>query len=459
MMLIFGFLLITCKKSEFLDKKPDAHLLVPVTVEDFQNILDNNTNLNDVTPILGEVSSDDYYIISSSWPSLNSQETTIKNVYTWNETIFGNNHTVQDWSYAYRAVFYANICLDGLKKLDPKKEISEEYANAKGSALFFRAEQFYQLAQVFARPYDRETAASDLGIVLKMSGDINEKLKRASVKATYDQIIEDLKNSLDYLPLTAKYPTRPSKHAAFAALARVYLSMQMYDDALFNASECLKISNVLLDYNDLTWVNPALSSGSIKRFNPETIFYSAMSNNSLGSVFWFGSNYRVESSLFNMYQDGDIRKVAFFRQREIGKYTFKGSYSGGTIFFGGLTTAEVLLTRAECYARNGEMENALKDLNTLMIKRWRNDGSWVPFTASTSMDALQKIMLERRKELLFRGRRWGDLRRLSKEGASIILRRSIDGIDYTLEPNSPRYTLPIPPEVMAFHPDMPQIQR
>lgn len=72
-------------------------------------------------------------------------------------------------------------------------------------------------------------------------------------------------------------------------------------------------------------------------------------------------------------------------------------------------------------------------------------------------ELLHKIILERRKELVFRGLRWTDLRRLNKETEfAITLRRTVKGMEYVLPPNDPRYTQQIPFSVISFNKDMPQ---
>ena len=65
------------------------------------------------------------------------------------------------------------------------------------------------------------------------------------------------------------------------------------------------------------------------------------------------------------------------------------------------------------------------------------------------------MLTERRKELLFRGVRWVDVKRLNKEGYGISLQRTIDGQTYRLGPNSLRFALPIPEDVIAMS-GMPQ---
>ena len=67
----------------------------------------------------------------------------------------------------------------------------------------------------------------------------------------------------------------------------------------------------------------------------------------------------------------------------------------------------------------------------------------------TSMPELVTIILQhRRKELLMRGLRWMDIKRLNKEDADIILQRMVDNQVYSLPPNDKRYALPIPADII-----------
>ncbi|HEY6083417.1 MAG TPA: RagB/SusD family nutrient uptake outer membrane protein, partial [Chitinophagaceae bacterium] len=58
------------------------------------------------------------------------------------------------------------------------------------------------------------------------------------------------------------------------------------------------------------------------------------------------------------------------------------------------------------------------------------------------------ILVERRKELVFRTIRFTDIKRLNKEGADITQKRIIGGKTYILLPNDPRYALSIPENVI-----------
>ena len=92
----------------------------------------------------------------------------------------------------------------------------------------------------------------------------------------------------------------------------------------------------------------------------------------------------------------------------------------------------------------------MNDLNRLLKTRWAT-GFFVNYTAANAVEALNKVLQERRKELVIRGLRWFDLRRLNKETQfEKTLYRKINNQLFQLLPNSPRYTFYIPTEVIAI---------
>ncbi len=449
-------LLVThsCKKSSFLDERPDNALVVPVTLQDLQALLDNDFVMNGtgsygLVPGLGETGADNYYISDDSYTNVLTP--LYRNCYVWAKQLYAGED-IEDWNYPYRCIFYANTVLEGLAKIQPSAADRAQWSEEKGSALFHRAHMLYQLAQVFAPPYDSLTATRDWGVPLRMKSDINEPIHRASVGDTYAEILSDLEEAIPLLPLTPLYKTRPSQPAAYALLARTYLAMGDYADCLLYSDSSLAEHKGLIDYNGID----TTATFPFTKFNDEVMFCSMMDSY---------DNYPcqaflniIDSNLYRSYEANDLRKHLFFKPSG-GGLTFCGSYDEEYYFFAGLATDEVLLMRAECLAREGEAAAAMSDINTLLVKRYLT-GTFVPLTAANVDDALRIVLRERRKELLMRGLRWTDLRRLNKEGRfAVTLTRVVNGVTYTLTPNDDRYVYPIPDKVILFNKGMPQNPR
>jgi hypothetical protein len=433
-LLLIGFFQLSCKK-DFLDVKSNLALVVPSSVADYQAILDNNSGsalFNFDQPSLGEVGAGDFYLSYTSWGGLSTSQE--RNAYLWKPDIYAGE-TSGDWDDSYRRVLNENIVLEGIAKI-PSSSSQASWNNVKGTALFYRANDFLNLVEEFAKAYDNTTASSDLGIPLRTTSDINVKSTRATVQETYNQIINDLSIAKPLLPVSSLYPTRPAVAAVYGLLARVYLSQRNYPKALLYADSCLQVTNKLIDFNTLS----KTSSTPIAKFSVEVIYHHTLEN---FSAFLNSSpTLIVDSNLYKLYGSNDLRKSIYFKTAS-GLITRKASFSGKTTPFGGLTTNEMFLIRAECYARQNNVTAAMQDLNALLITRWAK-GTFTPFTASNSTDALTQILTERRKELIFRGLRWEDLKRLNKETAtSVTLTRTFNGQTYSLPPNSNLYVFPI----------------
>ena len=161
----------------------------------------------------------------------------------------------------------------------------------------------------------------------------------------------------------------------------------------------------------------------------------------------FSQYIKISPEFYDTYQTNDLRKDLFFSNEE-SLILFRGSYDANITLFAGIATDELYLIKAECEARNNREEQALSTLNSLLETRWTT-GTFVPYTQSEN--ALEDILKERRKSLLFRGLRWMDLKRLNMENEhTTILERNLLGESYQLDPNSPKYAFPIPDDVISL---------
>lgn len=427
-----------CKK--YLDQKSNDTLVVPKSLADIQGILDDAATLNlRVTPSYNEHSNDDFFMLAAGYVATPSE---YRSVYTWQPTIYNHGN---DYALGYNAIFNCNLSLDLLKKVERMPGNTSAWDNVKGSALFFRSYYFLMLNSQFGLGYDETTSNTDLGIVLRLDSEFGTPSVRATVAACYQQVITDLTASLSLLPTYPQHVMRPSKGAALALLSRCYLYMHKYDLALKYAEEALVLNNKLMNYHGDTDLLALTSAVPIKKFNKETIWYAEMSSG-------FGLNAltkaRVDTALYNSYSANDLRRTAYFKA--VAPYQqFKGNYTASTnIYFSGLATDELYLTRAECKAFLNDVTGAMEVLNFLLKTRWKNTVTYMPVVAANRIDALNSIRIERRKELLYRGLRWEDVKRYNKEGANIVLKRIINGQTFNLLPKSKAYALSLPDDII-----------
>lgn len=431
--------LSSCKK--YLEEKSNNSLTVPTTLSDLQALLDNANVMNNlITPNAGDASTDDYFVLPAAYGNFSLDEN--KNIYGWK---FLNTSSYNDWGIEYNVVYNCNLVLERVNEIPVLTSNQTQWENVKGTALFHRAYSFLNLAWIHAKAFDEGSSVTDLGIVLKLESDFNVPSVRSTVKETYERIVADAIEAAQYLPALPQHVYRPSKAAAYTLLARTYISMRKYDLALKYADSAFQLQSTLLNYNDpLVKENNNVPFPNIL-LNPEIIFYSEQNQTTPANSF---SNAKVDTVFFSSYDINDKRRTVFFIANQ-GYRRFCGSYSGNpSRYFTGLTTAELYLIKAECYARKGDVSNALSNLNALLVKRWKT-GFFTGVTASSANEALDKILQERRKELIMRGIRWSDIKRLNKEGLNIVLTRKLpDGTILTLQADRNYYALPIPKEIV-----------
>lgn len=429
-----------CEK--FLNEKSDISLSIPESFKDLRAMMNNGGQLISSFPSLIEGGSDDYYVKESLLKGRPERE---QFVYTW--TIHSERSDLSSWNRMYNTVLIANTVLEGLDRINDGSEY--ERTILKGEAKFVRALAFYYLSQMFCFPYDPERKGELLGIPLRTSSDFADEFERSTMEETYDFIISELTESITHLPESVQYKSSPSKSACYALLARLYLIMGDYENANKQADFALGLNDSLLDYNTL---DPNLSF-PIPIANEEIIYYGVGANGYLLN----NNRAFIPRYIFDFYEEDDLRKKIFFFNGAGSDIAFKGNYTGrNSIYFGGFATDELYLIRAECEIRLGNVDAGLDFLNNLLVKRYEKD-SFSFFSDLDRSTALDIVLSERRKELIKRGIRWTDLRRLLREPnkVSTLFRKSDNGIDdapYKLEPEPKNYTYPIPSGVTDIHP-------
>ena len=417
----------------FLDEKPESSLLVPDKLSDLEQLLDGTTWGMNNTPGILEISTDNLYTNEQGFLGLTLLE---QNAYTWQKEIY--EFIGGDWNVPYQQILTANVVLNQADQIHPDNQKEIEFlTELRGRSLWIRSQAYFQLLSAFAAPYDQNGVNDSPGVPLRLTPNVSVFIDRGTVGEDYAQITNDLENAISMLPEVATFKTRPSKQSAHALLARIYLAMESYDKAEFHARKVLELNDSLMDYWDLD----ATSRYPFPLFNEEIIHHLEMLNyRHMNSGLTF-----VDSTLVREFDENDLRKELFFTHAAQG-INFDGNYSGSRVRFSGLATNEIYLIAAECAARDGNTVSSLGLLNTLLNTRWR-EGTFVPYVADSPEQALELVLRERRKELIFRGVRWTDLRRLNRDSRfEKTLSRTIGTENFVLSPLSHRYLLPIPPE-------------
>lgn len=426
--------LISCKK--YLDEKPRSSLTIASKVSDYQALLEQPNVINDNDVAAGEVSAGEVYMTDADYLARAEEE---QRMYTWqNSRVF--NASINDWFYIYQVVYRSNTVIDGMLKIPMTQENAMAWKNVSGQGYYYRAKSFLGALGNWAPAYG-STATTDLGIPLKLNTNFNEKTTRSTVAAGYAQVVADLQRAILLLPDKALHVVRPSKPAAYGLMARTMLLMGNYEASAKYADSCLMLNSALIDFNTLT----ASATYPVPVFNTEVMAASKLTLLSALNP----SRGKIVPELYNLYEANDLRKTIFFKNNGNGSYAFKGSYDGSASPFGGMATDEVYLMRAECRARLNQIDGALADLNALLVKRYKT-GTFVPVKMTDQSVLLTIILNERRKELLLRGLRWLDIKRLNNDRANISLKRTVNGKEYVLPAGSARFAMPIPEDVIEL---------
>lgn len=427
--------------TDFLDAKPAKDLVVPTTLDDFQGLLDAEQRGMNWHPDLGMVSSDDMVFGEGLLQRLSFNLSTS---YLWEKETYLPDESNASWSYAYLKVFYANVVLDGLKEYDAKNQLeSQRKLELEAAARFYRAMGHFEVLMHFAEPFD-PSRSDQLGVPIRLTSDVNVKVGRSTMLESFEQIISDLEFGTSILPDKPSIPSRPSKWSGLAMLGRIYLAMHDYEKAYEYSKRALDIDHELMDYKMLDSDLPY----SFEIFNPEVVFYQRL----LNSTYTINAENIVNPDLISLYDSSDLRLYYFFGPTGAeDTFNFRGNYTGDFYNFGGIATDEIVLNLAESASRIGNDEEALEMLNYLLENRM--DSGFIPLEGLHGEELLKKIILERRKELLYRGIRWLDLKRHNVYAEfAVTLKRNFNEQGGVLEPGDSRYTFNIPPAEMNLNP-------
>ncbi|WP_353123813.1 RagB/SusD family nutrient uptake outer membrane protein [Dysgonomonas capnocytophagoides] len=448
--------------SDYIDIKTQGSL-VPEYTENYRYLL-NYTNSWELGSNLPDIASDDVELVDGTqqvktlgssdfyayWPK----------TYTWQSEIYpttGYYNSDGGWNAMFNTITYANIVISEVPS--SKGGTENEKQGLIAEALVHRADAYLMLVNMYAKPYKKETATSDLGLPLRLSVNVSQSLKRNSVQEVYEQILSDLKAALPALPESQEYNTLPSKVSAYGELARTYLYMGDYEKANMYADSALVYRSTINDLSNITAVSS--TNYPTRLYNPEIL----LSKTPFGAISAYAPiALRLSTDLLNLLGTKDKRYTLFTTEAS----TISAQYvdAGGRYFYGdralnesrniGPSVPEMYLIKAEYYARTGNPSKAMEWVNKLRVKRFSPD-DYKELTSDNTDDALEKVIDERHREFFCRMLRWWDLRRLKDDARfQKTITRVLDGKTYTLTPTSNRYVFPIASYQIVLNPEMEQ---
>ncbi|MCK7555179.1 RagB/SusD family nutrient uptake outer membrane protein [Chitinophaga sedimenti] len=338
-----------------------------------------------------------------------------------------NTMAARTWQAGYKAIADANRVIDGISK-NVDKTTPEQAQRWMAECKFVRAIAHFYLVNLYAQSYGFTADASHPGIPVMTqafySNDPAANKPRSSVKQVYDQIITDLKDALDTLPLSNNTPyqskTRATKAAAAAMLSRVYL----YKDDVENAKN-YAWAVINKQYGDFGLnTEPSQCYGAGNYLTKESIFSIPSKAGDFEVGYTLTANYTtnvdlgVSPDFLNVLTNpwlaaDDKRRTQLIALHPVQQVMVSLKYRDVADWAPVIRYAEVLLNYAEAAAKapGTAPQEVLIRLNEV---RNRSRVSALPYTNMLLADKTQllnAILAERRIELAFEGHRIFDLNR------------------------------------------------
>ena len=345
------------------------------------------------------------------------------NYYTFNFT--KDTAPSSFWSYPYEMISLCNIILSKIDDVETKEEELRDYY--KGQALALRAMFLFDLTKFYGYPYKKDNGAS-LGVPIVLSVlDKEAKPKRNTVAECYKQVIDDLKAAITAMDNDEGKSFHKGHINLFAAqtlLSRVYLYHGDDSDALDMATQAIKGAEA---EGYKLWTNAeyatAWGNDASNGTKGEVLFEivnttdDSPGKESLGRLH-SPSGYKdicLTSSFYALLnEDPDDVRLNLLEYSSKRAFVKKYQPQDGEDIMDAniplIRLSEAYLNAAEADVKTGDNPSAVKYLNAIVSRA--NPANSVEGSTVT----LDRVMTERRKELVGEGHRFFDALR---DGGSV----------------------------------------
>jgi starch-binding outer membrane protein, SusD/RagB family len=409
---LFAFMALGACKKGFLERTPPGSLPIDEALKDEAGLI---TALNGAygtlrsvglfgrdIPVIGDLHGDNTFVETQNsgrylpW-------------YNYSVTTNDGSATAM-WGNAYIAIQRANQIINA--------EVTEGdlVPSIKAEARAIRALMYFHLVRTFAQPHSENPAGPGVPLILTYDPYFYPDT-RQTIAEVYTQIIADLQAAYNDGP-DYENSSRLSKYAIRGLMAKVYLNMGDYANALTAAEDVIDnggFSLVTPAAYESFWADPAIRTDQV-----ETLFEvdaDVINNNAfddLAGIYVNGyTDIYASRQLFDLYEDTDIRKSILVEGTTKGGasavlvYKFPNAENADRDNLKVLRLSEMYLIAAEAAYRTSDEGAAQDYLNALMAQR-----DPANLYTSTGAALLADIIEERRKELAFEGDRLHDLNRL-----------------------------------------------
>lgn len=376
----------------------------------------------------------------------------------------------QIWAAGYLTINKVNVFLEGLEAYGKESITDQVYNQYVAEAKLIRALSYYNLLQLYARPY-WDGNGSKPGLPLRLTGNTssgNYDLARSSVAETYEQILLDLDFAEANLPNSYSNATlntsRAHKNTAIALKTRTYLSMGDYPKVI---SEAQKIVSSSAPFRATSGVPNRLMPNVADVFkspynSDESIFSLPFSSNDspglplpsyyLPSAGDSGNPSSSGSAHYSLNEGGvlnsplwaadDQRRTNFVVKGLQTQKSWLKKFSESSPYLDSapvIRYAEILLNYAEALVRSTNTLDPLAiELLNAVYSRSNPGKSLTQADFPTVQSYLDRMVEERRIEFLGEGIRNADIMRLGLT----IPGKSQHSIN-PVAPSEPNYILPI----------------
>ncbi|MDM1408719.1 RagB/SusD family nutrient uptake outer membrane protein [Myroides sp. DF42-4-2] len=424
---------VSCDK--FLDIEPEGKI-IPKTTDDYRKFLTSAYQAYPNHKSLTTIRTDEVQINMIE----DSEIITVRDIYAYNDQ--NPDASTKEFPYEtlYKVIFYANSTINDGSKTMQEGDTKEQLL---GEAYALRALAYFDLVNLFAKPYNPANAATEPAIVILNQVEVNSKKPKSTMAEVYAQIhadIEQAKSLLKVSTYDAGSNYRFSKLAIYALEARVNLFQQQYQQAITSAENAMAIKSNLQNLNTTKDVSVANFKSVESIMNLEDVYTQNFNkfiyvSEELKATFDVENDWRYAVSFDKIGEQLVVVKTG----NDATRITFR--------------TAELYFIKAEAYVFLNQLDQATQALAPILENRYKPEAAAVLLEQLKGFNQAQYktyLLEERFREFAFEGQRWNDLRRLNQR--KIVHKLGKD--EFILQQNDPRYTLPFPRKARENNPNL-----